>query len=174
MIIGSRRAMLLAAIAVIAIAIISLPLITLYTAPDMDKIVITLSDVRAENIIDQNNTIDLGLSFSVYNPTDKALTTSKIEYRLYGNGILLGENVLSYEDIPLNGRPQLLPNTNQTLSTLEPLRISLTSENQPVINQIIDDKERIKDIAWKTDGDAQIESAFSFTQKPFSSEIKMR
>ena len=51
-------------------------------------------------------TILLSLLFDVYNPSDKSATTSKVEYDLFGDDELLGHGVLSYEDIPLNGRPQ--------------------------------------------------------------------
>lgn len=171
MIIGKRRAILFAVIAGIAIAIITLPLITLTLAPAMDKVEITLSNVTIDDIIEQNDTIDLVVSFGVLNPTDNALTTSKIDYKLFADDTLIGEDTLSFEDIPLNGRPQFFPQDRNTLR--DDFRIRPNTENQQIVNRIMD-SQTLGDINWRMEGNAQIESAFSMIQKPFSSSLENR
>jgi LEA14-like dessication related protein len=169
MLLSRRRIILIVAIAAILSAIILLPLIlATFSAPDINSITIELSKVEVKNITNDNKNIPLDLFFSVHNPTDKAVTTSKIEYNLIANDKSLGQGVLSYEDIPLNGRPQLLPGLTTTLqSTFELNESNLNSD----IFRVIKNAEAIKQIKWKVEGVAQIESAFSFSPKQFSDEL---
>jgi LEA14-like dessication related protein len=169
MLLSRRRIILIVAIAAILSAIILLPLIlATFSAPDINSITIELSKVEVKNITNDNKNIPLDLFFSVHNPTDKAVTTSKIEYNLIADDKSLGQGVLSYEDIPLNGRPQLLPGLTTTLqSTFELKESNLNSD----IFRVIKNAEAIKQIKWKVEGVAQIESAFSFSPKQFSDEL---
>ena len=168
MFLSRRRIILIVAIGAITGAIILLPLIlAAFTAPDINSITIKLSRIKAEDSTN-NESIPLNLFFDIYNPTDKAMTTSKIEYRLFANGESLGQGVLSYEDIPLNGRPQLSPGLTTTLrSTFE---LNQHNVNSTIVNEIKDAKP-IKQIKWKIEGEAQIESAFSSSPKQFSDEL---
>jgi hypothetical protein len=156
------------AIAAIAIAIILLPLIlATFTAPDINSITIELSRVEVKDITN-DRIIPLNLFFNVHNPTDKAMTTSKIDYNLFADGESLGQGILSYEDIPLNGRPQLSPGLTTTLqSTFEINQSNLNSD----IFRVIKNAEATEQIKWKIEGVAQIESAFSLSPKQFSDEL---
>jgi LEA14-like dessication related protein len=169
MFLSKRRIILIITIAAITSAIILLPLIlATFTAPDINSITIELSKVEVKNITNDNKNIPLNLFFNIYNPTDKSMTTSKIEYTLLANGESLGHGVLSYEDIPLNGRPQLSPGLTTTLqSTLELNQSNLNSN----IFRVIKSAEATKQIKWKVEGVAQIESAFSLSPKQFSDEL---
>lgn len=169
MFLSRRRIILIVAIAGILSAIILLPLIlATFSAPDINSITIELSKVEVKNITNDNKSVPLDLFFSVHNPTDKAVTTSKIEYNLIADDKSLGQGVLSYEDIPLNGRPQLLPGLTTTLqSTFELNQSNLNSD----IFRGIKNTDATKQIKWKVEGVAQIESAFSFSPKQFTDEL---
>ena len=170
MFLSRRRIILIVAIAAILSAIILLPLIlATFSAPDINSITIELSKIEVKNITNDNNkSIPLDVFFNIHNPTDKAVTTSKIEYDLIADGKPLGQGVLSYEDIPLNGRPQLLPGLTTTLqSTFELNQSNLNSD----IFRVIKNAEAAKQMKWKVEGVAQIESAFSFSPKQFSDEL---
>jgi LEA14-like dessication related protein len=169
MFLSRRRIILIVAIAAIMGAIILLPLIlATFSAPNINSITIELSKVEVRNIANDNKSISLDLFFNVHNPTDKAMTTSKIEYNLTADSESLGQGVVSYEDIPLNGRPQLLPGLTTTLqSTIELNQSNVNSD----IFRVITNAEAAKQIKWKVEGVAQIESAFSFSPKQFSDEL---
>ena len=103
--------------------IVLLPLILTITLPtDIKDVTISLGKVEVVKnaTADNPRMVHLNLIFDVHNPTDKSLTTSKIEYQLFANGQPLGEGLLSYEDVPVNGRPQLLriPTLNCSLNLL--------------------------------------------------------
>ena len=168
MFLSRRRIILVGAIAAITIAIILLPLIlATVSAPDINSITIELSKVEVGNIAN-GNTIPLNVFFNIHNPTDKAMTTSKIDYNLIADGESLGQGVLSYEDIPLNGRPQLSPGLTTTLrSTFELSQSNMNSD----IFRVIKNAQATEQIKWKVEGVAQIESAFSFSPKQFSDEL---
>jgi LEA14-like dessication related protein len=168
MFLSRRRIILVGAIAAIAIAIILLPaILATVSAPDINSITIELSKVEVGDI-GNDNAIPLNLFFNIHNPTDKAMTTSKIDYNLIADGESLGQGVLSYEDIPLNGRPQLSPGLTTTLkSTFELSQSNMNSD----IFRVIKNAQATEQIKWKVDGVAQIESAFSFSPKQFSDEL---
>jgi hypothetical protein len=164
MFLSRRRIILVVAIAAITIAIILLPLIlATVSAPDINSITIELSKVEVADIAN-DKTIPLNLFFNIHNPTDKA----KIDYNLIADGKPLGQGFLSYEDIPLNGRPQLSPGLTTTLkSTFELNQSNLNSD----IFRVIKNAQATEQINWKVEGVAQIESAFSFSPKQFSDEL---
>jgi LEA14-like dessication related protein len=168
MFLSRRRIILVGAIAAITIAIILLPLIlATVSAPDINSITIELSKVEVGDIAN-DNIIPLNIFFNIHNPTDKAMTTSKIDYNLIADGESLGQGVLSYEDIPLNGRPQLSPGLTTTLkSTFELNQSNVNSD----IFRVIKNAQATEQIKWKVEGVAQIESAFSFSPKQFSDEL---
>jgi LEA14-like dessication related protein len=168
MFLSRRRIILVGAIAAIAIAIILLPaILATVSAPDINSITIEFSKVEVGDIAN-DNTIPLNIFFNIHNPTDKAMTTSKIDYNLIADGESVGQGVLSYEDIPLNGRPQLSPGLTTTLkSTFELSQSNMNSD----IFRVIKDAQATEQIKWKVEGVAQIESAFSFSPKQFSDEL---
>ena len=168
MFLSRRRIILVGAIAAIAIAIILLPaILATVSAPDINSITIELSKVEVADITN-DKTIPLNLFFNIHNPTDKAMTTSKIDYNLIADGESLGQGVLSYEDIPLNGRPQLSPGLTTTLKSTFELNQSDTNSD---IFRVIKNAQATEQIKWKVEGVAQIESAFSFSPKQFSDEL---
>lgn len=172
MFLSRRRVILIGVIAAVASAIILLPLILTITLPaDLNSVTIALSNVSAiaPNTTDDSQRNQLNVYFNVYNPTQKTLTTSKIEYELFANGEPLGQGILSYEDIPLNGRPQLYYNSTTTLKS--PFELSYSNSSAKLFNKMVQNPQAAKQIKWKVEGEAQIESGFSSYPKRFSSEL---
>ena len=162
---------LIGAIAVIVVIIILLPRILTITLPaNVNSVKINLSNVEVinSNIANNSGTIGLNVYFNVYNPTQQVLTTSKIEYQLFANSTPLGSGILSYEDIPLNGRPQLYYNSTTPLkSTFE---VTYSNISAPII-KLLSNPQSAKQIKWRAIGEAQIESGFSSLPKQFNSEL---
>jgi hypothetical protein len=157
----------------IALAIILLPLILTITLPtDLNRLTISLTKVEIVNNITNNNNnrvVDLNVVFDVHNPTEKTLTTSRIEYELFADGSSLGQGTLSYEDIPVNGRPQLLSYSTMPLkSTFE---LTNSSSNMILFNKLVQNSEISNKIKWRANGTAEIESGFSSSPKQFSSTL---
>jgi hypothetical protein len=164
-----RRAVLIGVAAAIAAAIILTPLIlTLTLPPDINAVTIDLDKVEISPEEETANLLTLNVFFKVANPTDKTLTTSKIEYTLFANGESLGTGLIDYVDIPVHGRPQLL-------SGGEPATIMSKFEiprNDPSLTQINIGNLSSSDINWEAEGIADIESGFVTTPLAFKDEIQ--
>jgi hypothetical protein len=168
MFLSKRRVVLFGVIGGLVITIILLPRIQYFiNAPDVNVIDVNLAAVNISNISNNTNNIELSLLFDVYNPSDKSATTSKVEYDLFGDNKLLGHGVLSYEDIPLNGRPQFSP--GQTTSLKSAIILQPSDINRDVIEKLISNSsDAVNSIRWNVNGSSQIESAFVILEKDFS------
>jgi hypothetical protein len=168
MFLSKRRIVLFGVIGVLALTIILLPRIQYFiNAPNVDAIDFELSSINIANLSNNTNNIELLLHFDVSNPSEKTATTSKVEYDLFGDDEYLGHGVLSYEDIPLNGRPQFSPGQTTTLKSTIVLQPSDTNMN--IIERLIDNQsDSINNIRWNVNGSSQIESAFVIVQKDFN------
>jgi hypothetical protein len=168
MFLSKRRIVLFGVIGVLAITIIFLPRIQYFiNAPDVNAIDFKLSSVDITNLSNNTNNIELVLRFDVSNPSEKTATTSKVEYDLFGDNEFLGHGVLSYEDIPLNGRPQFSPGQTTTLKS--PIVLQPSDTNIDIIEKLIDNQsDSINNIRWNVNGSSQIESAFVIVQKDFN------
>jgi hypothetical protein len=167
MFLSKRRIVLFGVIGVLAITIILLPRIQYFVnAPDVNAIDFKLSSVNITNLSNNTNNIELLLLFDVSNLSEKSATTSKVEYDLFGDNELLGHGVLSYEDIPLNGRPQFSPGQTKTLKS--PIVLQPSDTNIGIIEKLINNPDSINSIRWNVKGSSQIESAFVILQKDFS------
>ena len=140
MFLSRRRIILIGVITAIAATIVLLPLILTITLPsDLNQLTISVSKVEAVNPDVANDTqrVQLNVYFNVYNPTRNVLTTSRLDYQLFADGKPLGQGILSYEDIPLNGRPQLYYHSNTTLKSLfEP---TYSNANILLLNKMLDE-----------------------------------
>jgi hypothetical protein len=168
MFLSKRRIVLFGVIGVLVLTIILLPRIQYFiNAPDVDAIDFELSSIDIANLSNNTNNIELLLLFDVSNPSEKTATTSKVEYDLFGDDEYLGHGILSYEDIPLNGRPQFSPGQTTTLKSTIVLQPSDT--NMDIIEKLIDNQSNsINNIRWNVNGSSQIESAFVIVQKDFN------
>ena len=171
MLFSKRRIILIGVIAAVVVTIVFLPLVLTITLPtNVNDVTVRL--VKVEVV--KNATavspriVQLNLIFGVHNPTDKSLTTSRIEYQLFANGRPLGDGLLSYEDVPVNGRPQLFPNTDAQLQS----QFTITPSNSNAeIMKLITNQSTGKKITWKVVGEADIESGFSSASKSFTNQI---
>lgn len=164
MFLSRRRIVLILVIAAVAGAIILLPLILAATLPaDLNTITIRLSKVEVVN--STNEDISLNVIFSIHNPTQKSLTTSNIEYQLYANNKSLGQGMLSFEDVPVNGRPQLL--SNSTTQLKNQFEIPRSAANGDIFKLIQKPLMR-GNIHWGVQGTALIESGLSSSPLQFS------
>ena len=161
----SRRRLVLIGISAIVIGtIILLPLILTVTLPDLSKLSITIDKIEFKGIEEKNNTATLNVSLNVTNPTSQALTTSKIDYRIFANGESLGDYTDSYADIPLNGRPQFLANRDSILQH----EINVPLVGQGFVADLNKNNKTLQNIDWEVQGSAIIESGFSSTIKNFT------
>jgi hypothetical protein len=161
-----RRITLIGAVAAVAGAIILLPYISSLTASGLDRVTISLFNIEVAPVDNEEERIQLDVDFLLNNPTDKTVTTSKIEYDLFADNDPLGDSILSYEDIPPNGRPALLP--NQSIKLTSPFQLIYSDSTAAVFRKIADNSS---DINWKVQGSAIIESAITLQEKQFSDEL---
>ncbi len=165
MFLSRRRIVLIGVIAAVAIAIILLPLILTITLPkDLSRVSISVSRVEVLNMTD-NRLINLNVVFSIHNPTDTTLTTSGIDYQLFANGTPMGQGSLSYADIPVNGRPQLL--SGSTITVESPLPVVNSHSNSETF-KTLQNPLLFKNIRWRVNGTTDLESGVSSSSKQFS------
>jgi hypothetical protein len=150
LILGPRRIALIGAIAAVALTIIFYPLIV-FTPFDPERVFINLSRVELTSGSEGEQSLNLRVAFNISNTNDITLTTSRIEYELFADGASIGTDTLSYEDVPLNGRPPLFPNRPITVTDT-----FLNSSDQ---------------INWRVSGTATVESGTTLLQKTFSDEL---
>jgi len=158
-----RRLVLIGTVTVIVGVIVLLPLILTITLPDLSAVNITVKNIELEDI-SEDNIATLKVVFNIKNPTSQALTTSKIDYQLDANGELVGNFTKSYIDIPLNGRPQLLSNTDTNISS----EIETPVLDEKILSDIKNNNQSLQNIEWTIDGNAIIESGFSSAPKIFN------
>jgi LEA14-like dessication related protein len=167
---SKRRVILIGVIAGLAGAIILTPLIlTITLPPDISAVKINLNKVETKNPSPEeetSNLLNLDVIFKISNPTDKSLTTSKIEYTLFADGKSLGIGQIDYADIPVHGRPQLLAGSQATIRS--PFQIPLSDPNLTSINI---ENISSSDIRWKVEGTAELESGFVTSPLRFSDEL---
>ena len=171
MFIGSRRAILIGAIAAIVAFIVLFPAIPdlLKGGSELTDVIISIKNITIENSNLVNNTIPLKVTFEILNHGDKALSTSKIEYTVNANNTHLGNGFLSYEDIPPNGRPQLYPNSPATVQST--ILLSRTNSNSELFDKLHNGKFATNSTEWNVNGTAQIDSAFTIYPVVFNSKL---
>lgn len=168
MFLSPRRLLLIGVIAAVVAVIVLFPAI-LETLSGQGITNVGISLNKVQNISnDSNKPTTLQVIFALFNPTDKALTTSRIDYELSANDTLLGNGTVSYEDIPLNGRPQLYPGKTIFIpSTFVVVQSKITSDLYKKLNE----PSAAKHTNWSVRGLAQIESAFTTLPKQFEASF---
>ena len=147
-------------------AIIALPYISSLTATGLDRVTIELSNVEFVPASDDQKASQIDIVFHLTNPTDKTVSTSKIEYNLTADNMQLGDSMLSFEDIPPNGRPTILP--QQSINLTSSFQITPSQSTQAIFNRIANSPS---DINWKVQGEVRVESAITLHDKQFSDEL---
>jgi hypothetical protein len=171
MFIGSRRAILIAAIGAIVAFIVLFPAIPdlLRGGSTLRDVTISVENIAVENSSIVNNSIPIKVTFKIHNGDVKTLSTSKIEYAVNANNTHLGNGILSYEDIPPNGRPQLYPNSPTTVQST--FLLSRSSSNSELFDKIRSNNFVANSTEWNVNGTAQIDSAFTIYPVEFSSKL---
>ncbi len=168
MFLSARRLLLIGVIAAVVAVIVLLPIILeTLSGQGITNVQISLSKVQVIPN-ESNKTTSLQVTFALLNPTDKALTTSRIEYELFANDTSLGNGTVSYQDIPLNGRPQLYPENTifiPSMFLVEPSKVT------PEMYEKLTDSKSAEHTTWSVRGEAQIDSAFTTLPKQFEASI---
>jgi hypothetical protein len=110
--------------------------------------------------------LTLQVTFTLVNNNEVALTTSKIEYELFADGTTVGTDILSYEDIPVNGRPALFSGSPVPLRDFFVLKYS--DDEAALFNTILTNSTQLN---WRVTGSAIIESGTIFVPKEFSAVL---
>jgi len=172
MFIGSRRAILIGVIVAIVAFIVLFPVIPdlLKGGSEVKDVTIGIQNVTIDKSSIVNESIPLKVTFRILNQGDKALSTSRIEYSVNANNTHLGNGILSYEDIPPNGRPQLYPNSPATLEST--ILLSPINSNSLLFDKLHSGNFVSNATRWNVNGSAQIDSAFTIYPVAFSSNLR--
>jgi hypothetical protein len=165
LILGPRRIALIGAIAAVALAIIFYPLIV-QTPFDPNKVAIQLTGVQLLSGSEGEQSLDLRVALQVTNTNEFTLTTSKIAYDLFADGAPVASDTISYEDVPVTGRPAFFSNQPVTIS--DTLTLQYADEMASVFTRILNNTT---DIDWRISGSTTIESGTTLQEKNFSSEL---
>ena len=165
LIIGPRRLVLIGAIAAVALAIIFYPLIV-QTPFDLEKVAVQLTGVELLSGSEGEQRLDLSVALQITNTNEFTLTTSRIVYDLFADGARVGSDTISYEDVPVNGRPAFFSNQPVTIS--DTLTLQYADEMATLFSRILNNSS---DINWRISGTATIESGTTLQEKRFSSEL---
>ena len=157
--------MLIGVIAAVALAIIFYPLIV-QTPFDPERVAIQLTGVELLSGSEGEQRLDLRVALQVTNTNEFTLTTSSIAYDLFADGAPVGSDTISYEDIPVTGRPVLFANQPVTIS--DTLTLQYTDEMASLFSRILNNST---DINWRISGSATIESGTTLQEKRFSGEL---
>jgi LEA14-like dessication related protein len=156
---------LIGAIAAVALAIIFYPLLV-QTPFDPEKVAIQLTGVDLLSGSEGEQKLDLRVVLQITNANEFTLTTSKIAYELFADGAPVGSDTLSYEDVPVNGRPAFF--ANQPVTVSDTLTLQYTDETASLFSRILNNST---DINWRINGNATVESGTTQQEKTFSSEL---
>ena len=157
--------MLIGAIAAVALAIIFYPLIV-QTPFDPERVAIQMTDVELLSGSEGEQRLDLRVALQLTNTNEFTLTTSNIMYELFADGAPVGSDTISYEDVPVTGRPALFPNQPVTISDTVTLQYS--DEMASLFSRILNNST---DVNWRISGSATIESGTTLQEKRFSGEV---
>ncbi len=155
------------AIAAVALTIIFYPLLV-RTPFDPQKVSFELSKVELMSGSQSEQKLVVQPSLRIDNTNDFTLTTSKIDYELFADGVSVGTDTISYEDVPVNGRPALFPNQPVTIRDTDGLTLQYSDAKADLFNKILDDSASIK---WSITGSASVESGTTLETTQFSDEI---
>lgn len=157
--------MLIGAIAAVALAIIFYPLIV-QTPFDPERVAIQLTGVELQSGSEGEQRLDLRVALQITNTNEFTLTTSKLAYDLFADGAPVGSDTISYEDVPVTGRPAFF--SNEPVTIPDTMTLQYTDEMANIFSRILNNST---DINWRITGSATIESGTTLQEKSFSSEL---
>lgn len=128
---------------------------------DLDQVEIELTNVELRDVSSINNQAKFEVTFLVKNPSDKTFTVSVIEYKLYGDGALLGSGIYSTADIALPGRA--LFSSGAEIPLKNTFVLSKDDVNTEIYEAMIDNKIT----SFSAEGSITTQSSWSEAQKEF-------
>lgn len=128
---------------------------------DLDQVEIELTNVELRDVSSINNQAKFEVTFLVKNPSDKTFTVSVIEYKLYGDGTLLGSGIYSTADIALPGRA--LFSSGAEIPLKNTFILSKDDVNTKIYEAMIDNKIT----NFSAEGSITTQSSWSEAQKEF-------
>ncbi|WP_246282075.1 hypothetical protein [Nitrosopumilus ureiphilus] len=128
---------------------------------DLNQVEIELTNVELRDVSTINNQAKFDVTFLVKNPTDKTFTVSVIEYKIYGDGTLLGSGIYSTADIALPGRA--LFSAGAEIPLKNTFVLSKGDVNSEIYEAMIDNRIT----SFSVEGSITTQSSWSETQKEF-------
>lgn len=105
---------------------------------ELNQVEIELTNVELIDVNAINNQAKFNVTFLVKNPSDKTFTVSVIDYKLYGDGTLLGSGLYSTADITLPGRALFSSGAEIPLKNI--FLLSKGDVNSEIYQAMIDNK----------------------------------
>ena len=105
---------------------------------ELNQVEIELTNVELIDVSAINNQAKFNVTFLVKNPSDKTFTVSVIDYKLYGDGTLLGSGLYSTADITLPGRALFSSGAEIPLKNI--FLLSKGDVNSEIYQAMIDNK----------------------------------
>ncbi len=127
----------------------------------LEQVEIKLTSVELVDVNTINDQARFNVTFLVKNPSDKTLTVSLIEYKLYGDGILLGSGQYSTTDISMPGRAAFFPGSEV------PLKSVFVFNKSEVNSEIYQDTTENRINNFSAEGIITAESSWSIVEKEF-------
>jgi len=128
---------------------------------ELDQVEIELTNVEFRDVSTINNQAKFDVTFLVKNPSDKTFTVSVIEYKLYGDGTLLGSGIYSTADIALPGRALFSSGAEIPLKNI--FVLSKGDVNSEIYEAMINNRIT----SFSAEGNITTQSSWSETQKEF-------
>ncbi len=128
---------------------------------ELDQVEIELTNVELIDVNTINNQAKFNVTFLVKNPSDKTFTVSVIDYKLYGDGILLGSGLYSTADITLPGRALFTSGAEIPLKNI--FLLSMEDVNSETYQAMIDNKIR----SFSAEGTIITQSSWSEAENEF-------
>ena len=131
--------------------------------PQLEQATIELSEVELRDVNTIENRATMIVTFSVTNPSDLTFTIPLIAYQLYGDGVSLGSDSYSTEDVAMPGRAAFYPGTEIPLDSK--FSFVLTDVNETVYEKIVTGQS----VQYSATGMITVESAWSIVEMNFDS-----
>ena len=105
---------------------------------ELDQVEIKLTNVKLLDVNTVDNQAKFQVTFLIKNPSNKTLTVSVIDFKLYGDGELLGSGLYSTADIALPGRALFYPGAEIPLKNI--FILNKSEVNSEIYEDVINEK----------------------------------
>ena len=128
---------------------------------ELDQVEIKLTNVKLLDVNTVDNQAKFQVTFLIKNPSNKTLTISVIDFKLYGDGELLGSGLYSTADIALPGRALFYPGAEIPLKNI--FILNKSEVNSEIYEDVIN--ERIT--SFSAEGKITSQTTWSEVDKEF-------